>query len=70
MHLIKFIIPFFAIALLTAGCKKDNDSKATPEECAQGRSVGDGDIIEGQYIIAYDPSVGARGLSAKSLGDL
>lgn len=70
MHLRKFILLFFTGSVLIAGCKKDKDSSSKPEECAQGRSVADGDIIDGQYIVAYDPGVGARGLSAKSLGDL
>jgi subtilisin len=51
--------------IVLAGCKKDKDesSGTGAEECAQGRAAIDGDIIEGQYIVAYNPS----SISARSM---
>src|SRR5690349_3153876 len=61
-----------------AGCsKKDgvsNSNSTTPAEqddCMQGASVDNGDIIEGQYIVMYKPgAVNARGVSLQKLDDI
>jgi subtilisin family serine protease len=70
MHLRKPFWPILAGALLIAGCKKEknNDDTISPDECADGRAASDGDIIEGRYIVAYNPSaINARGMSADRL---
>ena len=54
--------------IVLAGCKKDKDESPGTEECAQGRSAIDGDIIEGQYIVAYNPSsISARSMDVNRL---
>lgn len=73
MHLMKTILPLLAGLLVLSGCKKEKNDAAAPgaDTCSQGRAAGDGNIIEGQYIIAYNPSsINARGLDAARLSDL
>ena len=56
--------------IILAGCKKDKDTTAVaPDECAQGRAATDGGVIEGRYIVAYNPVIGARGLSESGLAN-
>src|SRR5215213_9473357 len=55
MQLLKFTILTTAILLYT-GCKKDDSKAASQEEdCTIQRAVRDGQIIDGQYIVAYKP---------------
>jgi hypothetical protein len=61
--------------LILASCKKqDKDSSSgggtSPDECVEGRSIQDGDIIEGKFIIAYKSSVSSKGMSAQRLTEL
>jgi subtilisin len=69
MHLRKSFWSVLAGMLLIAGCKKEkNNSTTTPDECVDGRAVNDGNIIEGRYIIAYDPAaINARGMDNQRL---
>lgn len=60
------LIPFVA-ALTFVACQKDKAGPtAETEGCTVGRGASDGMLIEGQYIIAYNPGTGSR-TSAKSL---
>ena len=58
MHLRKTIILALACAVIF-GCKKESTSSTTnqTDNCVSQRGYKDGDIIEGDYIVAYDPSV-------------
>ena len=57
MHLRKTIIIAVSCAIVF-GCKKENSPSSTNQVdgCVSQRSYKDGDIIEGQYIVAYKPS--------------
>ncbi|HET9430768.1 MAG TPA: S8 family serine peptidase [Chitinophagaceae bacterium] len=62
------ILLLLLIPVLLLACKKDKVTNSVPEECAQGRTVRDGDIIEGRYIIAYNPSsLSARNKSVEQV---
>jgi subtilisin len=57
-------------AVLLTGCKKDSERTAVtePEQCITYFSDNRADIIEGKYIVAYDPgTVSARSMSKASL---
>lgn len=71
MHLRKTGLFLSALILFFSSCKKDkdNDNNIDTEECVQGRSVVDGTIIEGQYIIAYEGQVNGRGLTTAQLAE-
>src|SRR4029453_9335208 len=57
MHPRKTPLFLLACAFLFS-CKKENNRPTTSQEdgCVSSRSSKAGDIIEGQYIIAYKPS--------------
>jgi subtilisin len=61
------LIPFVA-AIVFVACKKDKTSSTTePESCTIVRGASDGVLVEGQYIIAYNPGTLSRTSSAKSV---
>jgi subtilisin len=69
MHLRKTIFLFLASAVIFS-CKKENNSSATgqPDDCVAQRSYKNGDIVEGQYIVAYKPaSLDARAMSTQRI---
>lgn len=57
MHLRKTSLLFLTCAVIFS-CKKENSNSTTSQtdDCVTQRSYKDGDIIEGQYIVAYKPS--------------
>lgn len=56
MRILKFTI-LAAGVLFYSGCRKeDSQKKSTEDNCLTIRSAGESNIIEGQYIIAYNPS--------------
>lgn len=69
MHLRKAL--FYLIGFATiVGCKKEKNSAATsnPDDCVSSRTTPAGDIIEGQYIVAYKPSsLDARATSTERI---
>jgi subtilisin len=68
----KFLFLISACALIAVGCKKeksgsDSDS-ASPDDCVQGASVSNGNIIEGKYIVIYkDNAINAKGITAQRM---
>ena len=61
------LIPFVAVIVFVA-CKKDKTSSTTEtESCTVVRGASDGALVEGQYIIAYNPGTLSRSSSAKSV---
>ena len=61
------LIPFVA-AIAFMACKKDKTNSTTDtESCTISRGTSDGMLVEGQYIIAYNPGTGGRTTSAKSM---
>src|SRR5436190_1032582 len=69
MHLRKSIIIAVSCAIIF-GCKKENNTSVTNQvdACVSQRSCRDGDIIEGQYIVAYKPSsLDARTASTQNI---
>lgn len=66
------LIPFAAAILLLAACRKSDAPASTtqPESCTVSGTSLNGAAIEDTYIIAYNPSAGARSASAKSMADL
>jgi len=67
MHLRK---PIFLIGVCAfiLSCKKENNSSlnSNPDDCVSSRSTKAGGIIEGQYIVAYNPSsLDTRAMSAQ-----
>jgi subtilisin family serine protease len=58
-------ITMLAGMMLAISCKKESTKTSIvpppdPDECVQGQSMNNGDIIPGQYIIAYDNNVVGR----------
>jgi Subtilisin-like serine proteases len=69
MHLRKTIIILLSCTIVF-GCKKENNTSTTNQVdgCISQRSYKDGDIIEGQYIVAYKPSsLDARAASTQHI---
>ncbi|HYF32683.1 MAG TPA: S8 family serine peptidase [Chitinophagaceae bacterium] len=65
MRILK-LIPFVA-AIAFAACKKEKTNSTTEtENCTVVRGASSGTIIDGQYIVAYNPGTGSR-TSAKSM---
>ena len=64
----RIILPIFLIAALSACKKNSNEVPSLTDEpdCAIGRSAQDGDIIEGRYIIAYNPAAASQRQAARS----
>jgi subtilisin len=58
--------------LVMAGCKKEKNDSSRPEQddCVQGRSASDGEIITGKYIIAYKSSLTSRGINTQRLDEM
>lgn len=74
MHLRKIVLGSSVFSLLLFSCKKENDitigPPAPPDEqtCVQATGFNNGDIIPGQYIVAYDPeNIIIEGRSADQL---
>jgi subtilisin len=65
MRLLKFSLLAAAIMLYTA-CSKSDLKTSTEDNCSVHRAVHDGDIIEGQFIVAYKPSVDDATSSTRS----
>jgi subtilisin len=64
---------FLAAVLLFSNCRKEGASSTqSPEEenCVTGNAASSGDIIEGQYIVVYDPAIGSRSTSARSVAEM
>lgn len=64
---------FLAAVLLFSNCRKEGASSTqSPKEenCVTGRAAVSGDIIEGQYIVAYDPAIGSRSTSARAVAEM
>ncbi|MGB8191270.1 MAG: S8 family serine peptidase [Chitinophagaceae bacterium] len=62
---------FLASILFFTNCKKEGTSTSeAPDNCVVSKGTSSGDIIAGQYIVAYEPSVGARTSSAKSVTEV
>ena len=60
------LIPFVA-AIVFMACKKDKTTSTTEtEDCTVVRGTSSGMLVEGQYIVAYNPGTGSRS-SAKSM---
>src|SRR5262245_42721876 len=59
-------------SLLLFSCKKNsNDSKPSDDECVIGRSATDGNVISGQYIVSYQPSViNTRSMSSQRVAEM
>jgi len=57
MHLRKAIF-LIGVCAFILSCKKENNSSVNtnPDDCVSSRSSKAGGIIEGQYIVAYNPS--------------
>lgn len=57
-----------------AACKKEKNetptTTITPDDCVQNRSITDGDIIEGKYIVAYKPSVTSRSMTTERVSQM
>ena len=69
MHLQKTIIIALSCAIVF-GCKKENNGNTTNQVdgCVSQRGYKDGEIIEGQYIVAYKPtSLDARSASTQHI---
>jgi len=58
MTLRKPVVILLSIIIVFAGCKKEAQQSAAsqPGDCTVQRGARDGDIIENQYIVAYNPS--------------
>ena len=63
------ILPAAAMLLLFSACKKsERESTGSPDECAASNAASGGSIIQGKYIVAYNPDVvNARGVSPDEL---
>ncbi|HEV8285486.1 MAG TPA: S8 family serine peptidase [Chitinophagaceae bacterium] len=70
MHLRKTILPILAGIFLFA-CKKENNNSTAgkSDECVSQRSYKDGDIIQGEYIVAYksSSSLDTRAMSTQGI---
>lgn len=72
MHLRKTIVVVFASGFIF-GCKKESSTSPTNQVdgCVSKRSYKDGDIIEGDYIVAYNPSsLDTRAMSTQHISKL
>ena len=75
MFLKKTISFLFPAILFFAGCKKSGNSSDTsstnPADCIETAAAGNGDAVQGRYIVAYKPSsVSARGMTAERLNTI
>jgi subtilisin len=70
MSLKKTMLISASFSLLLLGCKKEKQDTADndPEDCVTNFAAQSGNIIEGKYIVAYDPAtVNAKGMDRSSL---
>ena len=57
MHIGRKLSILLAGIFLFAACKKDSSNTVTkPDECVSGNAAQNGEIIEGRFIVMYDPS--------------
>lgn len=73
MHPGKLWLPVIAGTLLLASCKKENNENESgnPDECVSGRSLANGEIIAGRYIVTYNPqSINTRQIDQNGLARL
>lgn len=61
-----------ASMLLAISCKKETNKTSLvppidPDECVQGQSINNGDIIPGQYIVAYNNNIVNRMMGEEGL---
>ena len=67
----KTFFPILTGIIFFASCKKESVNSNTPDEvCAEQKAARDGEIIEGQYIIAFNPSENTGSGSERVLSDL
>src|SRR5687767_4508257 len=67
----KTLLPFITGIILFASCKKESVKSNNPDEgCVEQRSVRDGEIIAGQYIVAFNPLSNTGTGSERMLSDL
>ncbi len=72
MHLRKLIF-LIGVCAFILSCKKENNSSvnSNPDDCVSSRSSKAGGIIEGQYIVAYNPSsLDTRPMSTQRLSQI
>jgi subtilisin len=72
MHLRETILFILACAFILS-CKKENNNSTTsnPDNCVSSRSSKAGNIIEGQYIVAYKPSsLDTRAMSTQRISQI
>src|SRR5829696_3309330 len=73
MHLKNLIIYGLTASVVLLSCKKESQPVTTttpgpdPHTCTTSNAPGSGDIISGRYIVAYNQTISARGLSASRL---
>ncbi len=69
MHTKKIFILGCAASIFLFGCKKEKQELTSdPGACVESTASGNGSIIQGRYIVAFNPqSVNARGLTAGQL---
>jgi subtilisin len=75
MYLKKTIYFIICAVLLFSGCKKHSSDMSTnqtdPGTCVQSAGFGNGDTIQGIYIVAYNTTaVAARGMNEERLQDI
>lgn len=67
-------LPLFLVAVIAfSNCQKESASSSTQpkeEDCVTGRTAAGGDVIPGQYIVAYDPAIGSRSTSARAIAEM
>ena len=68
----KIFFPILTGIILFASCKKESVNSNTPNEegCAEQKAARDGEIIQGQYIIAFNPSQNTGSGSERIVSDL
>jgi len=72
MHLRKTFLLFLTCAFLFS-CKKEKSSSISdqPDNCVAQKSYKDGDVVEGQYIVAYKPSsLDARAMASYRIAQI
>ncbi|MEO6732329.1 MAG: S8 family serine peptidase [Ferruginibacter sp.] len=70
MHLKNILIYCAVPALFLISCKKQDQAPVAgpgPVTCKESAAPANGDIISGRYIVAYNQTINARGLSASRL---
>lgn len=67
----KTLLPLITGIILFASCKKESVKSNNPDDegCVEQRSVRDGEIIEGQYIVAFNPLPNTTTGSERMLSD-